>query len=89
MLGPHQIRGLRLWIRGLQFGVCGVQGSGFGISSQAWGCRGGLVFKAHRLVHHSTIGSKVIKKKKKKKTDWARSVSQTLGVVLCRVSLGR
>ena len=26
--------------------------------------RGGLVFKAHRLVYHSTIGSSVIKKKK-------------------------
>ena len=24
----------------------------------------GLVFKAHRLVHHSTLGSRVIKKKK-------------------------
>jgi len=28
--------------------------------------RGGLVFKAHRLVYHSTLGSRVIKKKKKK-----------------------
>jgi len=27
--------------------------------------RGGLVFKAHRLVYHSTIGLRVIKKKKK------------------------
>jgi len=26
----------------------------------------GLVFKAHRLVFHSTLGSRVIKKKKKK-----------------------
>ena len=26
--------------------------------------RGGLVFKAHRLVHHSTLGSRVAKKKK-------------------------
>ena len=26
--------------------------------------RGGLVFKAHRLVHHSTLGVRVIKKKK-------------------------
>jgi len=30
--------------------------------------RGGLVFKAHRLVYHSTLGLRVIKKKKKKKT---------------------
>jgi len=25
--------------------------------------RGGLVFKAHRLVHHSNLGSRVIRKK--------------------------
>jgi len=29
--------------------------------------RGGLVFKAHRLVYHSTLGWRVIKQKKKKK----------------------
>ena len=29
--------------------------------------RGGLVFKAHRLVYHSTLGLRVTKKKKKKK----------------------
>ena len=28
-------------------------------------CRGGLVFKAHRRVSHSTLGSRVIKKKKR------------------------
>jgi len=28
--------------------------------------RGGLVFKAHRLVYHSTIGWRLIQKKKKK-----------------------
>jgi len=27
--------------------------------------RGGLVFKAHRLLYHSTLGSRVVKKKKK------------------------
>jgi len=27
--------------------------------------RGGLVFKAHRLVYHSTLGLRVIKKRKK------------------------
>jgi len=26
--------------------------------------RGGLVFKAHRLVYHSTLGSRVMKRKK-------------------------
>jgi len=30
--------------------------------------RGGLVFKAHRLLCHSALGLRVIKKKKKKKT---------------------
>jgi len=29
--------------------------------------RGGLVFKAHRLLYHSTLGVRVTKKKKKKK----------------------
>jgi len=29
--------------------------------------RGGLVFKAHRLVYHSTLGSRVIKKKREEK----------------------
>ena len=28
-------------------------------------CIGGLVFKAHRLLNHSTLGSRVAKKKKK------------------------
>ena len=28
--------------------------------------RGGLVFKAHRLLYHSTLGSRVIKKRKKR-----------------------
>ena len=28
--------------------------------------RGGLVFKAYTLLHHSTLGSRLIKKKKKK-----------------------
>jgi len=27
--------------------------------------RGGLIFKAHRLVYHSTLGLRVIKQKKK------------------------
>jgi len=29
--------------------------------------RGGLVFKAHRLSYHSTLGLRVIKKKKKRR----------------------
>jgi hypothetical protein len=37
--------------------------------------RGGLVFKAHRLLYHSTLGSRVIKKKKK----------DVLELALCRL----
>jgi len=29
--------------------------------------RGGFVFEAHRLLHHSTLGLRVIKKKKKRR----------------------
>jgi len=32
--------------------------------------RGGLVFKAHRLLYHSTLGLRVIKKKKKMPSQW-------------------
>jgi len=45
--------------------------------------RGGLVFKAHRLVYHSTLGLRVIKKKKAcqgsgtKSTTWSSSSRQT------------
>ena len=35
--------------------------------------RGGLVFKAHRLVHHTTLGWRVIKKKKKHLAPLGRS----------------
>jgi len=34
------------------------------LSVDCFGLRGGLVFKAHRLVYHSTLGWRVIKKKK-------------------------
>jgi len=39
--------------------------------------RGGLVFKAHRLVYHSTLGLRVIKKKEKR----LREVARFRGVV--------
>jgi len=35
------------------------------VSNVQW-FRGGLVFKAHRLLYHATLGLRVIKKKKKK-----------------------
>ena len=49
----------RIW---LGLGVR-VQGSGFRVGGQRF--RGGLVFKVHRLLCNSTLGLRVIKKKKK------------------------
>ena len=43
---------------------CMLQGLGFRIYGHVKRFRGGLVFKAHRLVYHSTLGWRVIKKKK-------------------------
>ena len=47
----------------------GFRGSGrlqdFGVGVEGVKFRGGLVFKAHRLLYHSTLGSRVTKKKKK------------------------
>jgi len=43
--------------------------------------RGGLVFKAHRLVYHSTLGWRVIKKKKyRKKRGIEDGVGQHVGM---------
>jgi len=69
---------LKLRVKGIGFRV---EGPGFrvrcrvfrvnGVGERVGGAerrrlaRGGLVFKAHRLVYHSTLGSRVIKKKKK------------------------
>ena len=49
-------------------GIKGFEVQGLGFRGQGWGVevkrfRGGLVFKAHRLVYHSTLGLRVIKKK--------------------------
>jgi len=41
--------------------------------------RGGLVFKAHRLLYHPTLGLRVMKKKKKKK--------KTVCMAGCKVEL--
>ena len=40
-----------------------MQGVGWGVRRDQW-FRGGLVFKAHRLLYHSTLGLRFIKKKK-------------------------
>ena len=70
-----------------------MKGSNFTVwRLQVLGCRfwffgpgfaGGLVFKAHRLVYHSTLGSRVIKKKKKVYPSQvrARMAVEPLGVV--------
>ena len=70
-LAHHPLDG-RLRVSGFVFAV---EGFGFGISCigfrvsyrgfRGYGpLRGGLVFKAHRLRYHSTLGSSVTKKKK-------------------------
>ena len=46
--------------------------------------RGGLVFKAHRRLYHSTLGSRVIKKKKK--TSAGRAPSPERLVNYCRTT---
>ena len=47
-----------------------VEGSveGFGSRARATTFRGGLVFMAHRLLYHPTLGLRVIKKKKDRGT---------------------
>jgi len=42
-------------------------GSGIRVKGYVKRFRGGLIFKAHRWLYHSTLGSRVIKKKKKVK----------------------
>jgi hypothetical protein len=50
------------------------------LSRNAERFRGGLVFKAHILLYHSTLGSRVIKKKKKyKETSHAQIVLHPYG----------
>jgi len=59
--------GLRFGVWGLGFGVWGL---GFGVCErrrrdQSTPGREKTIFKAHRLLYHSTLGLRVIKKKKK------------------------
>jgi len=56
-------------VSGFGFFGLGFRVSGFGLKRGTLGrnvkrFRGGLVLKAHRLLYHSTLGSRVIKKKK-------------------------
>ena len=69
--------GLRFWVLGLWFWWIGLKVRGLGCRVHGSGLRcsvwevveafrRGLVFKAHRLLYHSTPGSRAIKKKQKK-----------------------
>ena len=63
-LAPHRCRGIRpmpLWEQLLYRDV-------------QW-FRGGLAFKAHRLLYHSILGLRVIKKRKRKSTDRSRTLA--------------
>ena len=42
--------------------------------------RGGLVFEAHRLLYHSTLGLRVIKKKRRSLLDTEKALAQVLQV---------
>jgi hypothetical protein len=42
--------------------------------------RGGLVFKAHRLFCHSTLGSRVTQKKKKDLFEWLGAGNEGLAI---------
>ena len=49
--------------------------------------RGGLVFKAHRLLYHTTLGLRVIKKKEKKGVGCTRYVGMFDEILVPDVSL--
>jgi len=53
---------LLFWVFGYQILISGVGVRGKGLGN-VHRLRGGLVFKAHRLLYHSTQGLRVIKKK--------------------------
>jgi len=55
----------RVWVYGAWFRVSGsgFRVQGFGFRGVGLRFRGGLVFKAHRRLYHSTLGSRVIKKR--------------------------
>ena len=81
---PREERvGFTLWRARLRFRDCrvGLRYRGtFSISEQLISrnvgrFRGGLVFKAHSLFHHSTLGARVIKKQKKRRTPVVRKAS--------------
>ena len=65
-----QVSGFDFQVSGFRFRF--LEGFGVRVSNFGQGhtrperFRGGLVFKAHRLLYHSTLGSRVMKKKKKK-----------------------
>ena len=72
--------GVREWGQGLEFRVEASFSRG-----QPWkNFRQGLVFKAHRLMVHSTLGSKVVKKKEEGHY-WEHFFDPNILGILCRV----
>jgi len=70
----HKLRTLLL-AEGLIFSIRPCRGH-YNINAQRF--RGGLVFKAHRLLYHSTLGLRVIKKKKMRRAVGAQLYRGTL-----------
>ena len=54
-----------------------------GVSRNVKRFRAGLVFKAHRRLYHSTLGSRVIKRKKKKSGAGFRKSGRLRAPLLC------
>ena len=63
--GPDSGLGLQASVLKMLQGVRSTQVSEQVLRSNVKRFRGGLVFKAYRLVYHSTLGSRVMNKKKK------------------------
>ena len=83
-----KVQGVGRWISpsGEAGGECGdawwLSSSGLPVKR----FRGGLVFKAHRLVYHSTLGSRVIKKKKRRVTGGCDATRHPPLLLLTRVN---
>jgi len=62
-----EVRGLGCGVPGSRFQVSGFDFWMQGLIPGSVGLfRGGLVFKAHRLLYHSTLGLRIIKKRRRR-----------------------
>ena len=59
-MGSHFAFGVGLWGP-----VISVQGAGCRVQGVVWWFQGGLAFKAHKLLYHSTLGLIIITKKQR------------------------